>query len=84
MGDGWATVTGKFDSIDSIVGPIRCRCLRLVGWAWTSKSDVICVVSRLPDRARFFEDIIFRAAAPKMCCPSLDAAPVKYCRPSRH
>ena len=33
VGDGRATVTGKFDSIDSIVGPIRCRCLRLVGWA---------------------------------------------------
>ena len=33
VGDGRATVTGKFDSIDSIVDPIRCRCLRLVGWA---------------------------------------------------
>ena len=30
---GGATATGKFDSIDSIVDPIRCRCLRLVGWA---------------------------------------------------
>ena len=34
--NGRATVTGKFDSIDSIVDPIRCRCLRLVGWACRS------------------------------------------------
>ena len=33
VGGRWATVTGKFDSIDSIFDPIRCRCLRLVGWA---------------------------------------------------
>ena len=29
--NGRATVTGKFDSIDSIVDPIRCWCLRSVG-----------------------------------------------------
>ena len=32
-GDGRPTVMRKFDSIDSIVDPTRCRCLRLVGCA---------------------------------------------------
>ena len=35
VGDGRAKVTGKFDSIDSIVDRIRCWYLWLVGWAWS-------------------------------------------------